>query len=154
MNWSLNSNSFSEGGTIPEIFTCVGENISPALSWTPPPEGTSELVLIMDDPDAPGGTWTHWILYSIPTETSSLPANIPPDISLASPPGAKQGVTSFRRPGYGGPCPPSGRHRYFFKLYALDTKLSLPPGATLQAVLDAMDGHVVANTQLMGLFSK
>jgi len=154
MDWKITSPSFNEGESIPAEFTCTGQDVSPALSWTDPPEGTQELALIMDDPDAPMGTWTHWILYSIPPDTRELPENMPTDEELSSPPGAKQGITDFRRPGYGGPCPPSGEHRYFFKLFALDQKMEVPPGASLKQVSEAMDGHIIAETRLMGVFSK
>lgn len=137
---------------IPEYHTCDGDDLSPPLDWSEPPQGTQSFALIMDDPDAPGGTWVHWVLYNIPAETRSLQENIAPDTQL--PDGSMHGINSFGRPGYGGPCPPSGTHRYFFKLYALDTTLSLDEEADKEAVLTAMDGHVLAEAELMGTYSR
>ena len=137
---------------IPEYYTCDGDDLSPPLDWSDPPEGTQSFALIMDDPDAPGGIWVHWVLYNIPAETRGLQENIAPDSQL--PDGSMHGITSFRRPGYGGPCPPSGTHRYFFKLYALDTTLSLDEGSGKAQVLAAAEGHVLAEAELMGTYSR
>jgi len=154
MNWTIKSDSISENKRIPDKFTCKGTDISPALSWDAAPKGAQELVLIMDDPDAPVGTWTHWIVYGISPDRTSLPENVEKSAAAASV-GALQGVTSFRRPGYGGPCPPPGpAHRYFFKLFALDKKTGLPAGASLAQVEAAIKGHVIAEAKLMGTFSR
>lgn len=142
----ITSPAFVEGEPIPIKFSCDGEDISPALAWTDPPEGTLSFALIMDDPDAPGGTWVHWVLYNIPPETRMLPENVPAEPILAD--GSEHGKNSWGRADYGGPCPPSGTHRYFFKLYALDTTLDEDP------LLGGMEGHILAEAQLMGVFSR
>ncbi len=149
----LFSTAFENGGFIPERYTCKGENISPPLSWTGIPPEAKSLVLICDDPDAPGGVFNHWLLYNIPPTTTSLPEGIPPLLTL--PDGSLQGFNSFGRIGYGGPCPPPGpAHRYFFRLYALDKTLELPPKARKPEVLKAMEGHILAVAELMGRFSR
>lgn len=137
---------------IPRHYTCDGENVSPPLAWGDVPEGTKSLALIADDPDAPGGTFTHWVLYNLPPHLRELPEDVRRDETL--PNGAMQGTNSFRKIGYGGPCPPGGTHRYYFKLYALDTELDLAPGATKERLLDAMRGHVLAETEVMGKYSR
>jgi len=148
----IESSAFQEGGMIPLKYTCDGINVSPPLKWSDPPEGTKSLALISDDPDAPMGIWVHWVVYNIPPALKEFPENIPSSKVVDS--GAIQGTTDFGRIGYGGPCPPSGTHRYFFKLYALDDKLNLDPGATKQQVVDAMKGHVIAGGQLMGRYKR
>ena len=149
----LKSPAFKEGGTIPERYTCKGDNISPPLEWTGVPDGAKSFALIMDDPDAPMGTWVHWVIYNIPGSASMLKENIPRDSELTS--GARQGANSFRWIGYGGPCPPKGpAHRYVFKLCALDEELDLPAGATKGVLLMRMDGHVLDETRLTGLFQR
>jgi Raf kinase inhibitor-like YbhB/YbcL family protein len=149
----LTSPAFDEGSPIPVRHTCQGEDLSPALRWTGIPEGTKSLALICDDPDAPRGTWVHWVLYGIPAGTTELPEGVPASETLAS--GARQGVTDFGRVGYGGPCPPPGpAHRYFFRLYALDAETRLPPGATKAQLLREMEGHVLADGQLMGRYQR
>ena len=148
----IKSKAFSEGGMIPSKYTCDGEDISPPLAWSGVPESAKSLALISDDPDAPVGTWVHWVLYNVPAEVTELPENMPPDRTLQN--GARQGMTDFRRVGYGGPCPPGGTHRYFFKLYALDTVLDLEAGATKKALEEAMEGHVLAEGQLMGRYKR
>lgn len=148
----LTSPAFADGGLIPRRYTCDGDDASPPLAWSGVPATTVSLALIADDPDAPRGTWVHWVLYNLPATTTSLPEALPTDERL--PNGALQGRNDFRRTGYGGPCPPSGTHRYFFKLYALDTVLSLEPGATKQQLLQAMEGHVLAEAQLMGRYAR
>ncbi len=149
----VESTAFEEGGTIPRKYTCDGENISPPLSWSTPPEGTKSLVLICDDPDAPMGTWVHWVLFGLSPEISELPEGVPSQETVLG--GAKQGTTSFGRVGYGGPCPPKGpAHRYFFKLYAVDSEIDLDAGATKQEVLRAIEGHILAQGQLMGRYSR
>lgn len=145
---NLTSPAFTQGQPIPAKFSCKGADVSPALNWDEPPAGTRSFALIMDDPDAPMGTWDHCVLFNIPPETRSLPEDFQP----AAPTTA--GRNSWGRNDYGGPCPPSGTHRYFFKLYALNTTLNLSAGADKQAVLSAMKGHILAQAELMGTFSK
>ncbi|MCA9874764.1 MAG: YbhB/YbcL family Raf kinase inhibitor-like protein [Anaerolineales bacterium] len=145
---SLTSPTFADGEAIPPKYTCDGEDISPPLSWQGVPEEAASLVLIMDDPDAPGGTWVHWVLYNIPPALSSLPEN-----AAAGAVAFGQGYNSWQRPGFGGPCPPSGTHRYFFTLYALDSQLSLPENATKEDVENALAGHILVQTQLMGTYT-
>jgi Raf kinase inhibitor-like YbhB/YbcL family protein len=148
----ITSNAFTQGQPIPAKYTCTGENISPALSWGEPPAGTQSFALIMDDPDAPGGTWVHWVLFNIPASARSLPEAFPKDKTL--PDGSMSGNSSFGGPGYGGPCPPSGTHRYFFKLYALDEMPAISAGANKGELEKAMVGHILAQGELMGTFSK
>jgi Raf kinase inhibitor-like YbhB/YbcL family protein len=143
MEIKVTSSAFEDGGIIPAKYTCDGQDVSPPLEWQGVPEGSKSLALINDDPDAPMGTWVHWVMYDIPPETSGLPENVPLDKVL--PNGAKQGMTNFRRIGYGGPCPPSGTHRYFFKIYALDTQLGLDAGATK---------NIIAEGQLVGKYKR
>jgi len=152
MTLQITSTAFSEGGMIPKPYTCDGTDVSPDLSWTGVPEDTKSLALICDDPDAPVGTWVHWVLFNIPAGEKGIPAEVAPEATL--PNGAKHGSNDFRRLGYGGPCPPGGTHRYFFKLYALDTVLSLGSGATKAQVEEAMQGHILAETQLMGNYKR
>ena len=152
MSLTLSSSAFTEGTAIPALYTCEGNDTSLPLAWTDPPAGTKSLALISDDPDAPGKTWVHWVLYNVPPSARMLPAGFPTTQEL--PDGIRQGMTDFGRPGYGGPCPPSGTHRYYFKLYALDTMLSLPPGATKAQVESAMNGHILARAQLMGTYRR
>ena len=148
----LTSTAFEHENAIPVTHTCDGEDISPPLTWSDPPAGTTAFALIMDDPDAPGGTWVHWVLYNLPAESRGLPEAVPGDAELSD--GSRHGKNSWRRPGYGGPCPPSGTHRYFFKIYALDTVLELKEGATKKQVVRAMEGHVIAQGQLMGKYKR
>jgi Raf kinase inhibitor-like YbhB/YbcL family protein len=152
MALQITSSAFSEGEIIPKRYTCEGPDVSPDLAWKGVPEGTESLALICDDPDAPMGTWVHWVLFNIPPGESGLPAEIPPDKSLAG--GARHGINDFRKLGYGGPCPPGGTHRYFFKLYALDTVLNLDSGITKDKLEKAMKGHVLAEGQLMGKYKR
>jgi Raf kinase inhibitor-like YbhB/YbcL family protein len=150
-NISISAEEFKEGETIPDEFTCEGKDISPSLSWKGIPAGTKSIALIMDDPDAPGGTFVHWVLYNMPAETQKLPKAMP--LNLTD--GSMHGMTNFGRPGYGGPCPPPGKpHRYYFKIYALDTKLNLPPGASKNQVESAMKGHIIAKGELMGKYKR
>lgn len=152
-DFDLTSSAFGEGEPIPQRYTCDGEDISPPLTWTAPPEGADSLALIMDDPDAPIGTWVHWVLFNIPPDARSLSEDVPAQEQL--PDGSLHGNNSWRRPGYGGPCPPSGStHRYVFTLYALDTSLDLTAGANKKAVLKALQGHVLAETQLTGEYTR
>lgn len=148
----LESSAFKEGGMIPSRYTCDGANVSPALHWKNAPQGVRSFALIADDPDAPMGTWVHWVIYNIPDSVTALPEAVPPVTRLDN--GALQGKNDFRKIGYGGPCPPGGVHRYFFKLYALDAPLSLSAGATKAEVLRAMEGHILAQAQLMGRYQR
>jgi Raf kinase inhibitor-like YbhB/YbcL family protein len=148
----VTSPAFKEGETIPKQYTCDGANISPALAWTGVPATAKTLALIVEDPDAPSGTWIHWVLFNISTSETGLAENILADKTL--PKGALSGTSSFKKLGYGGPCPPSGTHRYYFKLYAIDGALSLANNATAQDVEAAMAGHVVGQGQLMGRYKR
>ena len=152
MALQISSSAFAEGKMIPKRYTCDGPDVSPDLAWKGVPAGTESLALICDDPDAPMGIWVHWVLFNIPPGESGLPAEIPSDKTLAS--GAKHGTNDFRRLGYGGPCPPGGTHRYFFKLYALDTILDLDSGITKGTLEKAMEGHILAEGQLMGKYKR
>ena len=154
MNLKLISPAFNSGDTIPAKYTCIGKNISPALSWNEPPAGTQSFALIVDDPDAPGRTWVHWVLFNIPPNTRNLPEDLPNTGKNVDPNVIYVGNNSSGSAAYQGPCPPSGTHRYFFKLYALDTTLSLLPGATKEQILKEMENHILAQTELMGTFSK
>ncbi len=149
---SLTSPAFAPGQPIPTRFTCDGEDISPALNWGEPPAGTRSFALIMDDPDAPAGTWTHWVLFNIPADARALEEAVPALETLSS--GARHGKNSWGRLGYGGPCPPAGTHRYFFRLYALDVSLDLSPGAARRDVQSAMQGHILAQGELMGTYTR
>jgi Raf kinase inhibitor-like YbhB/YbcL family protein len=153
MAFQLMTTAFQPGEMIPKRHTCEGPDVSVPLTWRDPPHGTKSFALICDDPDAPVGTWVHWVIYDLPAGTRDLPEGVPPRESLGS--GAKQGVNDFRRIGYGGPCPPPGRpHRYFFKLYALDAVLGLKPRAAKAELLRAMEGHILAQTELMGRYKR
>ena len=149
---NLASTAFGQGEPIPINFSCDGSDISPPLQWDAPPAGTQSFALIVDDPDAPVGTWVHWVLYDLPAESRDLPEAVPPDAEL--PAGGLHGQNSWKRLGYGGPCPPSGTHRYFFKLYTLDIALGLESGAAAEQVRKAMGGHVLAEGELMGTYSR
>ncbi|HTQ56912.1 MAG TPA: YbhB/YbcL family Raf kinase inhibitor-like protein [Bryobacteraceae bacterium] len=151
MAFKIYSSAFANGAAIPRLLTCDGADLSPALEWSGEPANTRSLVLIVDDPDAPGGVWTHWLLYDLPSSLRSLPQGY----KAARP--ALSGVNDFGRPGYGGPCPPKGHgpHRYYFKLYALDVEsLGLRPGAGRRDLERAMRGHVLAETQHMGRYER
>ncbi len=152
MELKVTSTAFDSGGTIPKKYTCDGADVSPPLAWQGAPDSTKSFAVICDDPDAPMGTWVHWVLFNLPADTVRLPENIPPDEELEN--GARQGRNDFGRIGYGGPCPPSGTHRYFFKVYALDTKLGLAAGATKADVVKAMAGHILAEGHLVGRYSR
>lgn len=153
MAMEIKSSAFQNGADIPRKYTCDGSDVSPPLTWENPPSGTKGFALIADDPDAPAGTWVHWVIYDLPANTKELAEGAKPNETLAS--GAKQGINDFRRIGYGGPCPPRGpAHRYFFKLYALDAQTNLKPRATKQQLLDAMKGHILAEAQLMGRYKR
>ena len=147
----LASEVFLEGDPIPSIYACNGDDISPPLAWSGAPDNTNSFVLIMDDPDAPVGMWVHWVLFNIPGTVSVVDVGLPTDAELLD--GSQQGTNSWGRVGYGGPCPPSGVHRYYFKLYALDISLVLDESATKEDVLAAMEGHILIETELMGTYS-
>ncbi len=147
------SDAFKHGETIPVKYTCDGDDISPELTWSKPPDGTMELVLICDDPDAPVGTWDHWVVYGLPADTLGLPEGLPKTDEIDR--GGLQGKNSWGKIGYGGPCPPRGpAHRYFFKLYALDKKLDLAPGADKKQIEKAIDGHILARAELIGKYGR
>jgi Raf kinase inhibitor-like YbhB/YbcL family protein len=148
----LRSAAFAEGGLIASRYTCDGPGSSPPLSWGSVPNGTQSLGLITEDPDAPGGTFVHWMIYDLPSDTRRLPEDVPNRRTLPS--GAEQGVNGAGGIGYVGPCPPSGTHRYIFKIYALDTMLDLGGGATTERFTDAMEGHVLAEGRLMGTYRR
>ena len=150
---SVLAEGFNEGDMIPDEFTCKSRDISPSISWKGIPDETKSITLIMDDPDAPGGTFVHWVIYNMPAKTRNLPKGMPHDKTLAD--GSMQGMTDFGQPGYGGPCPPSGKtHRYFFKVYALDMKINLPALASKSQVESAMKGHILAEGALMGTYRR
>lgn len=156
MPLTLTSNAFADGDAIPAEYTCQGEDISPQLHWDELPANTRSLVLIVDDPDAPDPvapkmTWVHWVLYNLPAQTCELPKAV---ASNDLPDGSGEGINDWQRTGYGGPCPPLGRHRYYFKLYALDTLLDDLNRPTKTEVEDAMAGHVIAQAELMGTYKK
>ncbi len=149
----IKSPDFKEGGPIPKMFSCEGEDYSPKLEWENVPEGTKSFALICDDPDAPMGTWVHWVIYNIPKEFRSLERNLPKIPKLDK--GILQGKNSWPKTGYNGPCPPPGKaHRYFFKLYALDAILTLKENATKEELLNAMKGHIIAEAQTMGTYKR
>jgi Raf kinase inhibitor-like YbhB/YbcL family protein len=154
MALTLTSTAFDLGTEIPKRHTCEGADRSPALKWTGAPAGTKSFALIADDPDAPVGTWVHWVVYDLPADTSELPEAVPTTETLSGG-GGRQGTNDFRKTGYGGPCPPPGKpHRYFFKLYALDTLTNLKPRATKGDVLRSIEGHVLAQAELMGTYRR
>jgi Raf kinase inhibitor-like YbhB/YbcL family protein len=152
MKIELKSRVFKNDGMIPEKYTCDGDDISPPLSWDSVPEETESIAVICDDPDAPMGTWVHWIVYDIPPETRELKENVTPEREMDN--GGVQGMNDFKKIGYGGPCPPSGTHRYFFKIYALDSRMRLNPGATKSQLLIAMEGHILEKGELIGKYSR
>lgn len=156
MTLNLASPAFTNGGSIPARYTCEGTNVSPPLAWSNIPAGTRSLVLIVDDPDAPDPkaplrVWVHWVLYNLPPESEGLVEDVAPD---ELPTGTRQGLNDWKRTGYGGPCPPIGRHRYFHKLYALDVELAEPSSATKSALEQAMEGHVLGQAELMGTYER
>ncbi len=148
----LRSTVFQEGGMIPSKHTCDGDDASPPLVWSGVPDSAKSLALVCEDPDAPHGTWTHWVVYGIPATAHTLPAALPTRETLDD--GTRQGKNDFQKFGYGGPCPPSGTHRYYFKLYALDTTLDLPPAPAKDQLLKALDGHILAQGELMGRYTR
>lgn len=151
MALSLTSTAFTQGQGIPAVHSCDGKGVSPPLAWSAAPAGTNSFALIMDDPDAPMGTYVHWVIYNIPASVKALPEGMPSQAML--PDGTVQGPNTSGRTSYAGPCPPSGTHRYFFKLYALDAILKLP-AAGKDDLLQAMQGHILAEGELMGTYSR
>jgi hypothetical protein len=152
MKINIKSAAFSEGEMIPLKYTCDGDDVSPPLSWDSVPAGTESFALICDDPDAPVGTWVHWVVYDLPKETRFLHEDFTDQSDLED--GTKQGITDFKRIGYGGPCPPGGTHRYFFKLYALDKKLNEKSGLNKNQLLKAMKGHILGECALIGKYKR
>lgn len=152
IEFKLTSNAFKEGETIPRQYTCDGVNVSPPLEWSGVPRTAKTIAIIADDPDAPSGAWVHWVLYNLPVEIIGLVENLPATENLRA--GGFQGKNDFGKIGYGGPCPPTGSHRYFFKIYAIDSELPLKAGATKAELEKAMEGHVVAQAQLMGIYGR
>jgi len=153
VSFALKTTAFVDGSGIPKKHTCDGVDVSPALAWNDAPAGTQSFALIADDPDAPVGTWTHWIIWNIPAKGTALPEGVAK--SGQSEDGASQGRNDFGRIGYGGPCPPAGKaHRYFFKLYALDARLDLKAGESREALERAMKGHVLSQAELMGTYGR
>jgi len=146
VNMKLTSSAFENEGSIPAEFTCDGDDVSPPLAISEAPENTKSLALVCDDPDAPVGTWDHWVVFNIPADTK--------EIAKATDPQGTGGKNSWGRTGYGGPCPPSGVHRYFFKLYALDTELDLAEGSGKGEVEQAMEGHILVQAELMGKYQR
>lgn len=154
MAFELTSSAFKSGDSIPPRHTCDGQDVSPPLAWTSPPAGTKSFALVCDDPDAPVGTWVHWVLYDLPATVRDLRAAVASTPTL--PDGSRQGPNDFKKTGYNGPCPPrGGSHRYFWKLYAVDTVLGLAPGASKQALLmKALEGHLLGTAELMGRYAR
>jgi len=148
----IKSNAFEAGGMIPKNYTCDGINISPPLKWYSAPEGTKTFAIICDDPDAPMGTWVHWVIFNLPANMNELSENVPPLAVL--PNGVKQGRNDFGKIGYGGPCPPGGTHRYYFKIYALQEELKIEAGITKSELLQAMKPHILSEAQLMGKYKR
>lgn len=149
---TVTSSAFKEGGMIPAKYTCDGQNISPSLKWEQAPKDVKSFALISDDPDAPIGVWVHWVMWNIPPEVNELAEGIPAVKELQN--GSKQGITDFQQHGYGGPCPPGGTHRYYFKIYALDAMLDLPDNTTKKNLLAEMKYHILAEGSLMGKYQR
>ena len=152
MELKVTSPAFKNGEMILKKYTCDGEEVSPPLEWSGIPAGTNSIALISDDPDAPMGTWVHWVIFNMPPDTKGLPENIPHKETLDN--GARQGIDDSRQIGYGGPCPPSGTHRYYFKVYALDKMLDLKSGILKKDLLKAMEGHILAQGEIMGRYKR
>jgi Raf kinase inhibitor-like YbhB/YbcL family protein len=153
VSFTVRTDAFRNGGEIPAKYTCSGVNVSPELQWSDAPQGTKSLTLIVDDPDAPGGTWTHWIIWDIPPQAADLPEGVPHNESLSN--GARQGKSDFGSAGYGGPCPPPGKsHRYFFRMYALDKVLELKAGSERSGLEDAMKRHILTQAEWMGVYKR
>jgi len=152
MEIKITSTAFKDGEFIPKKYTCDGDNVSPPLEWSEVHKATLSIALICDDPDAPMGTWVHWVIFNISASVHKLNENIPLNKVLED--GAVQGNNDFRKIGYGGPCPPGGAHRYFFKIYALDKRIELTSGATKTELIKEMEGHILAEGKLMGKYSR
>jgi Raf kinase inhibitor-like YbhB/YbcL family protein len=152
MDMRIISPVFDDGDAIPKKYTFDDLDVSPPIEWSNVPEDTKTVAIICDDPDAPMKIWVHWIIFNIPSNVNHLPENVPPEKELEN--GAKQGMNDFHKVGYGGPCPPVGIHRYFFKIYALDTTLDLPAGVSKSHLMIAMEGHVLAEAHLMGTYTR
>lgn len=153
MSFALQTNAFPAGGTIPKKYTCDASDVSPELTWTGAPAGTQAFALIAEDPDAPAGTWTHWIAWGVPSSATKLPEGVPKNETLAD--GTRQGKNDFKKIGYNGPCPPPGTpHRYFFKLYALGSKLEVKAGSSRSELESAMKGHVLGQAEVMGKYGR
>ncbi len=144
----VTSTAFKDGKMIPKKYTCDGTNVSPQLAWSGIPANARSIALICDDPDAPSGTWVHWVVFNMPAATKGIPE------AGGLPAGAQQGINDFKRLDYGGPCPPSGTHRYFFKIYAVDMTLNIKEGATKADLLSAMQGHIIEQGQIMGQYKR
>jgi hypothetical protein len=150
---TVKSRAFSQDQLIPKTYTCDGPDLSPPLEWSKPPNGTKSLALLCEDPDAPGGMWVHWVVWGLPADSTALPEALTNDRILSSE--ARQGKNDSGRIGYGGPCPPPGKpHRYFFRIYALNTTIQLEPGATRKDLLAAIEGHIVGQGELMGRYGR
>jgi hypothetical protein len=153
MAFELKSSAFDAGASIPRRHTCDGDDVSPPLAWSEPPAGTKALALVCDDPDAPAGTWVHWVLWGVPPGTRALPEGVKPAPTL--PDGSRQGRNDFRKTGWGGPCPPPGKpHRYVFHLYAVDRAIDVAPGATKAELLATLEGHTLATAELTGRYGR
>ncbi len=153
MSFEITSSAFDKGEVIPAKYTCDGSDRSPGLTWHGVPREAKSLVLVSDDPDAPAGSWVHWVVYNIPAGASGLAEGVPPEEIVEH--GAAQGRNDFGRLGYGGPCPPPGKpHRYFFRLFALDANLKLPPGLQRSEVMERVKDHILTETQVMGYYSR
>jgi len=152
MAFQLTSSAFSNEGTIPANYTCDGSDMSPPLAWSGAPAGTKSYALVVDDPDAPAGTWVHWVVWNIPATVNALAENVAKTAEL--PDGTRQGISDFKRPGWGGPCPPSGTHRYYFKLYALDALLVVSAPATKRDLEAAMKDHILGQATLLGTYTR
>jgi Raf kinase inhibitor-like YbhB/YbcL family protein len=153
MSLTISSPSFSSGAEIPKKFTCDGADVSPQLVWTEPPAGTKSLALLVDDPDAPVGNWNHWTMWNLPVTAGGVSEGVKKEATLAD--GSEQGKNDFRKTGYNGPCPPPGKpHRYYFKLFALDSKPDLKPGASKRDLDAAMKGHILAQAEWMGRYGR
>lgn len=146
----ITSSAFKNGKLIPNKYACDGDDVSPPISWSSVPDGTESIAIITDDPDAPGGTFVHWVIYDIPGDITELSEEISSDDALED--GTQQGTNDFGNIGYNGPCPPKGTHRYYFKIYALDKETGIDPGATKEDLVNAMKGHILGEGKLMGKY--
>ena len=152
--FKLSSSAFGQNQSIPAKYSCEGEDVSPPLAWEGAPAGAKSFALICDDPDAPGGNWVHWVIWNVPGTALGLPANVAKTETVAALGGARQGLNGWPKLGYNGPCPPRGLHHYHFKLYALDAVLELPPKAGKRQLEDAMKGHILGQTELVGTYQR